>query len=334
MSSKSIASGLAALVLVAGAARAQDGPPADLNAHVKVGQRYTFSWTLGESTHEEVWHVAEASAERVTYVLTTRLRQGAKTLVEQVNPDVQTWTWGNRPTLEPMALQMGKMKQARRTHEAPGVKLDCVVTTTEGGLETWTAVKGELEAFPGILKVSAKEGPMRTLVRCEEGAAPTLPERREQEAVEAGSNLPKGALDHVKVGQRWVFKIDNTDLVAEQVWTVTAVHAAEGRVVYSSKTVVTVDGNAVTTEEGEDAEWTAGGMPVLDPNTKVEGMSGERKKLAVPGLELDCYVLTTAMADVRTEVWTAVKGDHEVFPGPVKQLVGRLGQYLVRVEQP
>jgi hypothetical protein len=332
--SKSIASAFAALVLVVGLARAQDAPPADFLKHVKVGQRYTFTWNMGENTHEEQWHVATVGDDHtVTYVLTTRLKQGAKTLIETVEPTPQTWSWGGRPVLEPAAQQMAKMKQERRTFECPGLKLECVVTVMDGNLESWTAVKGDLETFPGLLKMTAKEGQLRTLVKVEEGAPPVIPQRTEQEAVEAGSNLPKGALDHVKKGQRWVFRIENSGMNAELVWTVTDVVAAEGRVVYSAKTVVTAEGTTISADESEGNEWTAGGMPVMDPNTKVEGMTGERKKLEVPGIKLDCYVLTTRMTDVHTEVWTAVKGDHEVFPGPVKQVIGPgMSQTLVRVE--
>lgn len=337
MHATALARGLAALVVTAGVLCAQDddAPPSDLLSHVKVGQVYTFQWVAGADTQEEVWHVAEVHPGRVLYMQTTRLRHGGQLRLESTLPELQEWTWGGRPVLEPAAMAIAKMSQARKRLEVSGLKLDCLVTTMEGSVDTWTAVKGDLETFPGIVKMTTKDDPLRALAKVEEGkGAPTLPQRAPQEAVEAGSNLPKGALDHVKVGQRWCFDIDNEDMKARTTWTVTEVHAAEGRVVYTMKGEAQVEGQWIGTDEGEGEEWTAGGMPVMDPTTKVEGITGTRKVLEVPGAKLDCYVLTTDLGEITTEVWTVVRGDHEVFPGPVKQLVGRLSQQLVRVEQP
>jgi hypothetical protein len=327
--------GLAALVLAAGVASAQEGgSPSDLLAHVKVGQVYTFQWTAGTDTHEEVWHVAEVEPERVRFMKTTRMRHGGQVKLEHTESELQEWRWGGQPVLDPAALAMAKMTQSRKKLEVPGAKLDCIVTLLDDNLETWTAVKGDLETFPGAVKVKTKDGLLRTLAKVEAKGPPTLPARAPQEAVEAGSGLPKGALDHVRVGQRWRFEIDNEDMRSRMTWTVTEVHASEGRVVYRMKGEAHVDGQWVGTDEDEGLEWTAGGSPVLDPGTRIEGMSGERKVLDVPGAKLDCYALTITLGEGSTEVWTAVRGDHEVFPGPVKQVMGRMTQRLVRVEQP
>ena len=336
MPSTSLVRGLlAALVLSTGLARADD-PPADLLSHVKVGQRWTFRFSAGELTHEEEWVVAQVNADHVVYLQNSRTRKGDQVLIEQAATEPTTWTMGSRPVMDAAAQALGNMKQTRQALEVPGLKLDCLVTTLQGDTYHWVAIKGDYETFPGSVKIGGKkDGDSRALVKVEQGPAPTMPERRPQEAVEEGSNLPKGALDHVKVGQRWVFVIDNGDMKAELTWTVTAVEADKGRVVYRTKMVTTVEGTSITTDEAEDQEWLGGGSPVMDPGVKVAGITTERKKLEVPGAKLDAYVLVTQMGeDARTEVWTAVRGDHEVFPGPVKQLVGRFGQQLVKVEGP
>lgn len=331
---KSIATALLALVLSCAAARAQEEEaPADLLSHVKIGQRYTFSTTVGEMVNEEVWHVAAVLRGQVCYLRTTRVKQGARTLVEQVDQELSDWRWGGRPTLEPAALALSKGTQRRETLEVSGLRLDCVVTLMSG-TEAWTAVKGDLETFPAIVKASAQGVAVRALVRVEEGPPPTLVERAPTEEVEEGSGLPKGALDHVKVGQRWVFVQEMESVRVELAWTVTAVHAAEGRVLYTVKSKTVVGTMTTESEEEEPQEWSAGGSPVMDAGTTVTGITHRREVLDVGGLKLDCYVVRTDMEGVTSEVWTAVRGDREVFPGPVKTvLTGQGGLRLVRVEQ-
>jgi hypothetical protein len=333
---KSITSAIGlALLLSAAAARAQDEPPADLLSHVKVGQRYTFSTTLGEMVNEEVWHVAEVNPGHVRYLTTTRVKQGERTLMEQVDDDYSDWRWGGRPVLEAGALAMAKGSQSRKTLEVSGKRFDCVVTLIHE-TESWVVVKGDLETFPAMVKAGTGTGAQasifRTLVRVEEGPPPTLPERAPEEQVEEGSGLPAGALDHVKVGQRWIFTQTMGDVRVDMTWTVTQVIAAEGRVLYKVKTKTALQGTTAESEE-EDGEWSSGNEPVLDPGTTVTGIRGERKVLELGALKLDCYVVYTNMEGITTEVWTAVKGSKEVFPGPVKQLVGGQGDLqLVRVE--
>src|SRR5688500_15437469 len=188
---------LAALVLSASVSLAQDdGPPAGLLSHVEVGQRYTFHTNLGDLRVEEIWHVAEVEPERVRYLVTTRTHQGGKLLVEQVNPSLDEWNWvGRKVTVDAATLALGKSTQSRVKLEVPGAKLDCVATTVADA-HAWTAVSGDFETFPGVVKVGTKEEVSRALVKVEEGPPPVVPQRAAQEAVEEGSNLPKGALDH------------------------------------------------------------------------------------------------------------------------------------------
>lgn len=334
MKSTSIASTLLALVLFGAAARAQDEPPAGLLSHVKVGQRYTFSTPIGEMASEEVWHVAEVHPDRVLYLVTTRVKQGERTIMETVEADLAEWRWGGRPMLDAGALAMAKGSQSRKTLEVPGARLDCLVTLV-AETEAWTAVRGDLETFPALVKVGAQGLPSRTLVKVEEGPPPTLPERAAEEQLDEGSGLPAGALDHVKVGQRWVFVSAMGELRVEIAWKVTEVNAAEGRVLYTVTTKTMMEGMPTTEleEEEEPQEWSSGGSPVMDPNTKVEGITGERKVLELGALKLECYVIRTNLEGMTTEVWTAVRGTREVFPGAVRQLVGGQGEHqLVRVE--
>jgi hypothetical protein len=333
---KSITSAVAiALVLSAAAARAQDEPPADLLSHVKVGQRYTFSTTIGEMVNEESWHVAEVHPDKVVYLSTTRIKQGERIVMEQVEQSFDEWTWGRTPVLEAAALAMSKGSQSRKPLEVSGMRFDCVVTLL-AETESWTVVKGDLETFPGMVKAGVGAGReasiLRALVRVEEGPPPTLPERAPEEQVEEGSGLPAGALDHVKVGQRWIFAQTMGGLRVDMTWTVTQVIAAEGRVLYKVKTKTTAEGTTTESEE-EDGEWSSGNEPVLDPGTTVTGIRGERKVLELGARKLDCYVVHTNLEGITTEVWTAVKGNKEVFPGPVKQIIAGQGDLqLVRVE--
>lgn len=325
-----------ALLLSGSAARAQDEPPADLLSHVKVGQRYTFRTPIGQMVSEECWHVAEVNPGHVRYLRTTRVKQGERTMTEQVDQELSEWRWGGSPVLEAGALAMSKGSQSRKTLEVSGRRFDCVVTLIQG-TEGWTAVKGDLETFPGLLKAGAGSEAQggaitRVLVSVEEGPPPTLPVRAPEEQVEEGSGLPAGALDHVKVGQRWIFNHTMGEVRVELTWTVTEVIAAEGRVLYKVKTKTTAGGVINETEEEEPSEWSAGGEPVLDPNTTVTGIRGERKVLELGALKLDCYVVHTSMEGFTTEVWTAVRGSKEVFPGSVKVVASGQDMQLVRVE--
>lgn len=329
---KSLAASLTALTLVCAAARAQDAPPADLLSHVKVGQTYTFTTTVGQMVNEELWQVAEVHPDRVLYRTTTRVRQGERQLVEKVGQELVEWTWGGRPVQDAATLARMKGTQTRQTLEVPGLRLDCLVTTAAGA-ESWTAVKGDLETFPAMVKAASRGAVVRVLTKVEEGAAPSMPEAAPAEPVDEGSGLPAGALDHVKVGQRWVFANELGAIRVENIWTVTEVVAAEGRVRYTARERTIGQGKTTESEESAE-EWTSGDSPVREAGTTVAGVTTERKVLELGALKLDCYVVNTRMGGMVTEVWTAVRGDREVFPGHVKQLIGaRGGRQLVRVEE-
>jgi hypothetical protein len=123
------------------------------------------------------------------------------------------------------------------------------------------------------------------------------------------------------------------DAHQQLVWTVKEVDVKQGRVAYQVTTVTTVDGNQVTSDP-EDAEWNGGGSPVMDPGTRIEGVTTRRETLEVPGAKVPCYVVHTNLGGAETEVWTAVKGDHEVFPGMVRTRTGEASYELTRVEGP
>src|SRR5690606_30084111 len=91
-----------------------------------------------------------------------------------------------------------------------------------------------------------------------------------------------------------------------------------------------------TSEDEEPSEWSSGGSPVLAEGLTIPGVTAARRKLELPGLTLDCYVIThQPEGEDPVEGWTAVKGKHEVFPGVVKHTVGKqVALQLVRVEQP
>jgi hypothetical protein len=330
---------LLALALAAPARADDDEPPADLLGHLKVGQRWTFVTTSGDTRLEEVWVVGriDAAEKRVVYLTTVRSFQGQKMIMEQIGQEALEWTGGGKH--EQIAAAAGALGVSSRRDklEVSGLKLDCYVARTktqegEQGLEQWWAMKGDWETFPGLVKVTANGAATRVLTKVEEGPAPTMPGPK-PETQEGEAKLPAGALDHVKVGQRWVFKVGSGG-EAELTWTVLKVDVAEGKVTYKIKSVVKVGGQTMTTEEEEPGEWTGGNVPVLPPGLTVEGVKGERKKLEnVKGAALDCYLVTMGEGAEASTIWIAVKGDHEVFPGPVKQVVGgQTMQELLRVE--
>lgn len=337
-----LASLLLTLTLCAAPAMADDEPPADVFAHVKVGQRWTFVTTAGDTRLEEVWIVGriDAAEKRVVYMTTMRSFQGQKLIMEQVGQEALEWGAGSKH--EPVAAEAAGVGISSRRDklEVPGVKLDCYVLVQKGQedkagqtVEMSFAVKGDWETFPGIVKTTANGASTRVLTKVEEGPAPTLPEPR-PETQEGDQRLPAGALDHVKAGQKWVFKVGPNG-EAELTWTVVKVDAAEGRVTYKVKTVVKAGGQTVTNEEAEPSEWNAGSMPVLPPGLTVEGVKGERKKLeGVKGCpSLDCYLVIMGQGAESSTAWMAVKGDHEVFPGLVRQVVGGQTMHeLLRVE--
>lgn len=329
--------GLALSLLAAHGARAQDGdPPDDLLSHVKVGQRWTLQTVDGGQMVEEVQTVAEVHPGRVVYVVTTRLVRDGKQVFENADPEPQEWTWGGRPLMEATARTLMKATQERRTVEVPGAKLDCVVTkTADPATEMWTAVKGDLETYPGLVKTVLGTQTMRNLVKVEDGPPPTVRPRTGDD--ETSEGVPAGLFDHVRPGQRWVFQqMLGENLASEITWTVLDVTPAENRVRYRVKTTMRMEGQTVTQEEEEPSEWFAGSSPVLEEGMTIEGMTTARQKLELPGLTLDCYVLTSRLGgDEPMENWTAVKGNHEVFPGMVKQTAGKsVAWRLVRVEQP
>lgn len=331
--------GLALAMSTAVARAEEDGPPADLLSHVKVGQRWTLRSINGEQAVEEVQHVAEVHPGRVVFTLTTRVLQGGKLLVEDVGDEPQEWTWGGRTVTDTVALGLMKASQSRRTLEVAGLRLECMVTTTsEPPSESWMATRGDLETYPGHVKGVMDGRPLRALVSVEDGPPPALRSADAPSGAEE-QGLPPGALDHVKVGQRWVFgALPDQGTSIELVWTIVEVAPAEGRVRYRVKTTTRLEGDAeiYTEEEEEPQEWLAGGTPVVSEGLTVAGMTTGRKRLQVPGAALDCYVTIFAEEGSEPlEMWTAVRGDREVFPGAVKQLVGTtVGLRLERVEGP
>lgn len=325
----------AALLALAPLARAQD-PPADLLKHVKVGQRWTFATTMGEFRTEEVLHVAEANAEErwVSYLKTTRTFASGKLITETVAQELERWSNATKLVLEAPTLQAMKATQTRQSFAAAGLTLEAIVLVTHG-TEAWTAIRGDFETFPGQLKLVVDGATVRALEKVEEGPPPVVPTAPPEEVLEGESNLPKGALDHVKVGQRWIFKGSSGGVEAELVWKVTAVDAARGLVRYDATTSLKgEDGTLIPSEPEPDQEWQAGAVPVLEAGTTVAGVSGERRPLSVPGMKLDCYVVTTDLGAMKMQVWSAVKGTREVFPGVVKQVVEQGGLELLRVEGP
>lgn len=326
----------AALLALASLGHAQDPPP-DLLKHVKVGQRWTFSTTMGEFRTEEVWHVAEVDAEErwVSYVLTQRTSNHGKLVTEVVTQELQRWSGGTKAVIDAPVLLAMKATQSRKTYECAGAKLDALVIATQGPTEQWTSVRGDFDTFPGVLKVVADTTTVRALEKVEEGPPPVVPTPPPEEVLEGDSNLPKGALDHVKVGQRWCFKATANGVESQLVWKVTAVEAAQGLVRYDvTMTMKGEDGTTIPMEPQPDQEWQAGAVPVLPPGQTVAGVSGERKPLTVPGLTLECYVITTDLGAAKLQVWSAVKGNREVFPGMVKQIAEGGGLELLRVEGP
>jgi hypothetical protein len=325
----------AALVTVASLAGAQEPPP-DLLKHVKVGQRWTFATTAGEFRTEEVWHVAEVNGDErwVAYLLTTRTSSNGKLVAEAVSQELQRWSGGSSSIVDAATLALSKSTQTRKSLKVPGASLEALVLTTSG-VETWTAARGDFDTFPGLIKAVTPEGTVRALEKVEEGSAPVVPAAPPEEVLEGDSNLPKGALDHVKVGQRWIFEGKSGDLGMQLVWKVKAVDAARGLVRYDLTTTARTDeGQTISAETAPDQEWSAGASPLLERGVTVVGVSGERRPLEVPGAKLECYVVKTDLSDVHMAVWTAVKGTREVFPGAVKQIIDGGGFELVRVEGP
>ncbi len=327
---------VAALLALAPLARAQD-PPADLLKHVKVGQRWTFAAVVGEFRTEEVWHVAECNSEErwVSYLRTTRTLNAGKLVTEVVGQELERWSGGASLVMEAPVLLAMKATQTRQSFQAPGVTLDAFVLTTDAKTEQWTAARGDFETFPGLVKVLADKVQVRLLEKVEEGPPPVVPTAPPEELLEGDSNLPKGALDHVKVGQRWIFKASSNGVEAEIVWKVTGVDAAHGLVHYDATMTTKGEGGAtIPSEPQTEQEWSAGAVPVLEAGTTIAGVSGERKPLVIPGAKLECYVVTTDLGSLKMAVWSAVKGNREVFPGVVKQVVEQGGLELLRVEGP
>lgn len=110
-------------------------PPA--LAHVRVGQRYTFTGTSGDV---RTWEVLQVSASGVAYRQSVALR--GTTLGE---PTRDTWV----PRHPERIVQATKERREPRT--VGGVAFECLVSEV-GDTVTWTAVTGAWTAFPGVVR--------------------------------------------------------------------------------------------------------------------------------------------------------------------------------------
>jgi hypothetical protein len=112
-------------------------PIPDALAHVRVGQRYTFTGTSGDV---RTWEVHEVSAQGAVYSQSVALR--GTTLGE---PTRDTWT----PRHPERIVQAAKERRERLT--VGDVTFDCLVREV-GDTVTWTAVDGSWTAFPGVVR--------------------------------------------------------------------------------------------------------------------------------------------------------------------------------------
>lgn len=134
--------------------------PAALVAHVRPGQRWTFR--LG----------AEGAASTVVRTVTAvdpdtgTVTYDERTTAEGQEPTVEegmTWSAGDCVPL----VEGPEAKTEARAFEAPGVKLECRLVTLGGTQTTWTAVKGDVAAFPGVVRVTQGGAPLQELVKVE-----------------------------------------------------------------------------------------------------------------------------------------------------------------------
>lgn len=112
-------------------------PIPDALAHVRAGQRYTFTGTSGDV---RTWEVHEVSAQGAVYSQSVALR--GTTLGE---PTRDTWT----PRHPERIVQATKERRERLT--VGDVTFDCLVREV-GDTVTWTAVHGAWTAFPGVVR--------------------------------------------------------------------------------------------------------------------------------------------------------------------------------------
>jgi hypothetical protein len=158
--------GLLVALLLPLPARSQDEPkpPADLLAHVKVGQRWTFSLpAAGPLTIERKVTAVLPAEGRVVYTETSIAGERRQEDVDQ------EWLWTTSPPYPANALIQG-YSTGRETLEVGALKLECAFMRIEADgdvTQHWTAVKGDLETFPGLVRQRSGGQVLYELLRVE-----------------------------------------------------------------------------------------------------------------------------------------------------------------------
>lgn len=323
---KRISLAYAVLLLgLAGAAMAQDPPP-DLLAHVQPGQLWTLRTEQDGRVRERSMLVVEVHPTRVRYLEGHRETKDGRVTSAGIADRLEEWSWPPRHgphiwSAEQLKLNAREQSQARRRLEVPGMALDCLVQRQQppgSVMEEWIAVRGGVVTFPGRVKAAHSGATFDVLVDVKPGTFRDLP--RPLHDMEPGA-LPREALQHVRAGQRWVFR--GGEAPGEVVHTILDVDA-HGSVTY-----------LVPGDEPDElprvACWRAAASPSWVPVDPLQRRTLERSGVIFELVLMSADGWCPSGEDEDQgppQVWVPVVGEHEVFPGATAV------ERLVRVEEP
>lgn len=136
------------------------GAPADLLAHVQVGQRWVFELQAGM---QMTWHVTSVEeVGRVRYSMRFTI-QGKP--LEGQSQDGE-WVYSGPAVAPPAEATTPDMSFGREEYVAGERKLEALKTKV-GLMTSWVAVKGDHPTFPGVLEASLSDEVQVKLVRVE-----------------------------------------------------------------------------------------------------------------------------------------------------------------------
>jgi len=136
------------------------GAPADLLAHVQVGQRWVFELQAGM---QMTWHVTSVEqVGRVRYSMRFSI-QGKP--LEGQSQDGE-WVYSGPVVAPPADATTPDMTFGREEYAAGERKLEALKTKV-GLMTSWVAVKGDHPTFPGVLEASMSDEVQVKLLRVE-----------------------------------------------------------------------------------------------------------------------------------------------------------------------
>lgn len=265
---------------------------------VRVGQRWTFGL---EGGRRRVLEVTAVEGERVTYLARELAAGDAPGSAGEPAPG--TWT-PEAQAGEPARVELLRIA---------GHRVTCQVRT-ERGTTRWLATRAGAASFPGEVR---REVDGRRVLELLELAEPPGPD-----------------LSHLRVGQRFIYRLGSNGVEMTQEWVVTGLGPTA--IQYTLQIFLLVPGQGPRTAIGDPSalEWTLPppGAAPPGPGPTIRGLTTREEQVTVGDVTFDCVVYEMESEGQVSRSWIPVSRGFATFPPILRsELNGETVMELVEV---